>query len=180
VVDRCPDRFGSLANDGCPDPDSDHDGYIDRVDKCPLEPETWNGVDDDDGCPDRGPLIASLTVEGIALHQPINFLESSSVLESRSAKVLEVVAKMLNLHQELTRVRIEGHTDNRGSAVTNLDLSLARAIAVRRWLVEHGNVDGGRLLAQGFGGDRPIADNRDQAGRMRNRRIEIKIVERRD
>jgi len=61
-----------------------------------------------------------------------------------------------------------------------LELSRARAAAVRRWLVDQGKVDGKRLTAQGFGADRPLADNRDFIGRAKNRRIEFVVMQKLD
>ena len=68
--------------------------------------------------------------------------------------------------------QIEGHTDNRGSHGYNQALSEARALAVRDWMVAAG-VPGSQLSAQGFSFDRPIADNASDAGRARNRRVEL-------
>lgn len=73
------------------------------------------------------------------------------------------------------RVRIEGHTDNRGGANLNQVLSQRRAEAVRDALVQRG-VDAGRIAVVGLGADRPVATNDTAAGRARNRRVEI-IVE---
>jgi outer membrane protein OmpA-like peptidoglycan-associated protein len=73
------------------------------------------------------------------------------------------------------RVRIEGHTDNRGGANLNQVLSQRRAEAVRDALIERG-VDGDRLRAVGLGADAPVAPNDTDDGRARNRRVEI-IVE---
>ncbi|MFO1401275.1 MAG: OmpA family protein [Steroidobacteraceae bacterium] len=70
-------------------------------------------------------------------------------------------------------VRIEGHTDSSGDAGANEALSLARATAVRGALVRRG-LDAARLLAEGFGAQRPIADNATAAGRLVNRRIEFR------
>jgi len=57
-VDLCPndpeDFDGFEDEDGCPDPDNDHDRIPDKLDKCPNEPETYNGFEDEDGCPDKG------------------------------------------------------------------------------------------------------------------------------
>lgn len=73
-----------------------------------------------------------------------------------------------------SRVLIEGHTDNRGSANLNQALSQQRAEAVREALIEEG-VDPSRLSAQGRGKDQPVADNGTAEGRARNRRVEIVI-----
>jgi outer membrane protein OmpA-like peptidoglycan-associated protein len=177
--DRCPDQKGSRENDGCADVDSDGDGIVDRLDKCPFDPEVFNGLGDDDGCPDPGAPLAVLRADRIQALESILFDgASSSTLDPRSHRVLEVIAHLLELHPEITRVRVEGHTDNRGSPVDNLDLSRARAAAVRRHLIQVNGVAAARLMAQGFGPDRPIADNRSEAGRARNRRIEFIILER--
>ena len=98
-------------------------------------------------------------------------------LSARSLQVIAAVGHLLLAHVELGRLRIEGHTDDRGSAVANLDLSLARAQLVRRRLVEVHKVDARRLTAQGFGGNRPLDDNARPEGRARNRRIEITILD---
>ncbi len=175
--DRCPDQAGPRANDGCPDVDSDGDGIVDRLDKCPFDPEVFNGVADDDGCPDPGPALAELTEDHIVLKEPIVF-GAKNHIDPKSHRTLAVVAKMLELHPDIKKVRIEGHTDNRGSAIDNLDMSRERAAAVRRHLIDIGGVDGKRLVAQGFGPDRPISENKTDAGRAKNRRIDFVIIER--
>jgi len=80
------------------------------------------------------------------------------------------LADFLRQHPEIN-LNIEGHTDNVGSANYNQKLSLARAEAVARSLVEHG-VEAKRLTAAGFGFTRPIADNGTPEGQSRNRRVE--------
>jgi large repetitive protein len=179
-ADRCPDRAGVKENQGCPDFDSDGDGYVDRLDKCPFEPETWNGVDDDDGCPDQPAALAAMVGERIVIFEPILFERDGSTVDKRSAKLLGVVAHLLNLHAEILKLRVEGHMDNKMPAYEGLELSRARAASVRRWLIDNGHVDGRRLTAQGFGADRPIADNRDFIGRAKNRRIEFVIMQKLD
>jgi outer membrane protein OmpA-like peptidoglycan-associated protein len=178
--DRCPDKAGPPENQGCPDFDSDGDGLVDRLDKCPFEAEVYNGVADEDGCPDAGPALATVLDDKIVIFEPVRFVADGTVIDKRSTKLLTAVAAILKAHTELLKVRVEGHTDNRGSAIDNLDLSRERAAAVRRWLIEQGGVDGRRLTAQGFGPDRPIADNRDFVGRAKNRRIEFVVVEKKE
>ena len=71
---------------------------------------------------------------------------------------------------------IAGYTDSRGSAVTNRELSQARAQAVGDALAQLG-IDGDRITAQGFGEENPIADNATPSGRAKNRRIVITMNE---
>ncbi|MDY0746680.1 OmpA family protein [Paucibacter sp. R3-3] len=74
------------------------------------------------------------------------------------------------------RVRIVGHTDNTGTDAINDPLSERRAESVRNYLVDRG-VSGGRIDTAGRGEREPIADNSTEAGRAKNRRVEIYIRE---
>jgi hypothetical protein len=76
----------------------------------------------------------------------------------------------------ITKLAVEGHTDDRGEVAHNVDLSDRRAASVLRWLVEHG-IDTVRLTAKGYGPQRPIADNGTLYGRAKNRRVEFHILE---
>jgi outer membrane protein OmpA-like peptidoglycan-associated protein len=178
-VDRCPTVKGVPENDGCPDIDSDGDGIIDRLDRCPFEAEVYNGVADEDGCPDDGAALAEIGSGQVAIFEPLQFdkVRGGEKLSPRSERVVAAVGALLKVHTEVKRIRVDGHTDNRGGSVQNLDLSLARAQMVRRYLIEHFNLDPRRVAAQGFGATRPLADNATAAGRARNRRIEFTIVE---
>jgi len=72
----------------------------------------------------------------------------------------------------LNALRVEGHTDNQGSAAANQALSEKRAQAVVAWLTSHG-VAAARLTAKGFGQTKPVADNAAEEGRAKNRRVEL-------
>jgi len=80
-------------------------------------------------------------------------------------------------NQPNTEVRIIGHTDNTGSDAINNPLSLRRAESARDYLSARG-VDGRRVMVAGRGEHEPIADNSSEAGRARNRRVEIFLAER--
>jgi len=97
-------------------------------------------------------------------------------IDPRSEALLGDVHDVLAEHPELTRIEVQAHTDDTGKADYNLKLSTARAESVRRWLVEHG-VPPGRLVARGYGGERPIADNKTAAGRKQNRRVQFMVLE---
>ncbi|MCA2005609.1 MAG: OmpA family protein, partial [Ignavibacterium sp.] len=69
-------------------------------------------------------------------------------------------------------VEIGGHTDLTGMYKKNIELSQKRANSVKDWLVRHG-IDAGRIIAKGYGPDKPIASNDTPEGRQKNRRIEF-------
>jgi outer membrane protein OmpA-like peptidoglycan-associated protein len=74
-------------------------------------------------------------------------------------------------------VRIIGHTDNTGSDAVNDPLSMQRAASARDYLSARG-IDAGRILIAGRGSREPVAENASEAGRARNRRVEIFLAER--
>jgi outer membrane protein OmpA-like peptidoglycan-associated protein len=76
------------------------------------------------------------------------------------------------------RVDLEGHTDAKGEAAYNQRLSLRRAESVKRWLVEQEGIAADRFITHGLGEARPVAGNEDEAGRQRNRRVEVVIHKR--
>ena len=118
-----------------------------------------------------------LTKEKIEILQSVQFDTNRDTLKPVSLPILEAVARVLKGHPELTQVRVEGHTDSDGSVAANTELSARRAAAVKRWMVEKGGVEAGRLETEGFGPQRPIADNKTAEGRARNRRVEFRIVQ---
>jgi OOP family OmpA-OmpF porin len=173
--DRCPLRAettnGIEDEDGCPEEDTDQDGYLGSRDKCPDAPETKNGFQDDDGCPDDlPPEVKKFTgiIEGI------NFKTGSASILPGSFTILDRAVQLLEEYPGL-RLEIQGHTDNRGRAEINRELSQRRAEAVRTYFITRG-VKPERLTAIGFGMERPIADNQSEAGRLRNRRTEFRII----
>ncbi|MCA9564168.1 MAG: OmpA family protein, partial [Myxococcales bacterium] len=169
----------------CPDPDNDNDRILDEVDECrdPCQdgrtnncgPETYNGFEDEDGCPDEGLIV--VTCERIEFDDRVYFETDSDVIQERSFDLLRQLASTINGRDDLTLIRIEGHTDDRGSDSYNLDLSQRRAASVVSWLVDYGGVDRRRLISAGFGETVPIDSNRTSAGRANNRRVEFHIVE---
>jgi hypothetical protein len=112
----------------------------------------------------------------IIVNGTVAFGTGSDVIAERSTPLLNEVASALKANPRFTQLRVEGHTDNRGAELTNYRLSEARALAVKRYLIAHG-VDAARIHAEGFGPERPIADNNTEAGRRRNRRVAFIVVE---
>lgn len=107
----------------------------------------------------------------ITLSGSVLFASNQAVLLPIALQRLDQVAATLRDYPDQDMI-IEGHTDSRGSASANADLSLRRAQAVLTYLVTHG-VPSGRIRAQGIGPDRPVADNDSPEGRANNRRVEI-------
>lgn len=176
--DRCPieaeDRDGLADADGCPETDVDGDSVPDADDHCPMTPGAANATNPEcGGCPASACIDASGTIR---ILQRIEFENGRDVIRPASLPVLESVQAILSTTDSIRRVRIEGHTDDRGNDAANLELSARRAAAVRTWLVEHGIAEG-RLESAGLGETRPVADNRTAQGRSANRRVEFHIVD---
>jgi outer membrane protein OmpA-like peptidoglycan-associated protein len=167
--DLCPNEKG-VAPDGCPVRDGDGDGIFDDKDKCPKEPETRNGFEDADGCPDKLPDVVK-KFSGVV--QGIYFDQGKATIRPASTRTLTNAVKVMQDYPSVG-IEIVGHTSSEGELSFNQQLSQDRADAVKAWLVEQG-VDSTRISTRGAGPSEPIADNKTAAGREKNRRIEFKI-----
>ncbi|MCP4676263.1 MAG: OmpA family protein [Deltaproteobacteria bacterium] len=177
--DFCPNEAEDIDEyedkDGCPDLDNDADGVADRKDKCPNEAETLNGFKDDDGCPDKGKALVVVTEDRIELMEMVQFKTGSDKLKGKkSFEILDIVASIL-LDNTAIRVSIEGHTDSKGNATKNRDLSKRRSESVKRYLIGK-SVEEHRLETVGWGPDKPIEDNKTRKGRAANRRVEFIVI----
>lgn len=171
-------KNGYKDEDGCPDsvPDKDGDGIPDTVDQCPNVPENVNGNKDDDGCPDTGPELVKIETDDIKILDRVEFATGKDAIQgNKSFAVLDAVASALKLHPEIFLVEIGGHTDNVGVAADNKALSQKRADAVLKYLTGKG-LQATRLVAKGYGSEKPIADNKTKAGQQKNRRVEFVIL----
>jgi outer membrane protein OmpA-like peptidoglycan-associated protein len=112
----------------------------------------------------------------VVILEQVQFDTGKSTIKPESNALLDEVAQVLNQHPEMTKIEVQGHTDNRGSAALNKSLSQARAEAVRKAMIQRGVV-AERLSAKGYGPDKPIDDNTTDAGRQRNRRVQFLIVD---
>lgn len=176
VDDACVDVKGIKTDDpstnGCPG-DSDGDGIRDDKDACPHEKGKPDPDPEKNGCPQ----LVRVTGTEISVLQQVQFKTNSDVILPASDALLEEVAGVLREHNEITRIEIQGHTDNRGNPAYNKGLSQRRAQSVLRWLTTKGRIDASRLTARGYGQDVPIDDNSTDEGRQRNRRVQFKILE---
>ena len=121
--------------------------------------------------------LVSLRAREIIIRRQVNFATDSAEILPDSAALLAELADVMLRHPEITGIEIQGHTDNRGGAEHNMDLSQRRADSVRDHLVGLG-VDAGRLTARGYGQDRPLVPNITAGNRARNRRVQFIITSR--
>jgi OOP family OmpA-OmpF porin len=204
--DACPKEAGAPSDDplkhGCPVHDRDADRIVDELDACPEAPGAATDDPKTNGCPDtdgdgildppdacpraKGPKHADPAKNGcpparieegqIRILEQVQFKHDSAEILPVSEPILKAVLGILNEHAEITRISVEGHTDNVGTAAYNKQLSHDRAESVVQWLIAHG-VAAKRLTSTGFGLELPIAPNATDAGREKNRRVEFHIRE---
>lgn len=118
-----------------------------------------------------------LRARELTIRRQINFATDSAEILPDSIPLMTEIADALLRHPELTGIEIQGHTDNRGGAQHNMELSQQRADAVRTYLVNAG-IAADRLTARGYGDTRPVAPNITAGGRARNRRVQFIITSR--
>jgi OOP family OmpA-OmpF porin len=116
-----------------------------------------------------------LTPSSIQIADKVQFGFDSAEILPASFDLLKEVAGMLEKNQQIEKMQVEGHTDSSGAAGHNKELSQKRAESVRAFLVKAG-INGKRLVAKGFGPDKPIADNNTDEGKEKNRRVEFNIL----
>ncbi|MFT3773860.1 MAG: OmpA family protein [Minicystis sp.] len=195
------------AKNGCPAPkDTDGDGIVDAEDACPAiaglkssDPKQngcpgdrdGDGIRDDlDACPDvkgvpsknpkkNGCPRAQIADREININEQVEFDTGKATILASSDHLIEEVAGIFKDHPEITKVEVQGHTDNVGGKAPNKQLSQARADAVKKALVKRG-VDAKRLVAKGYGEDKPLADNATEDGRAQNRRVQFVILEKKE
>jgi OmpA-OmpF porin, OOP family len=164
--DSCKTLPGLARYHGCPIPDRDHDGINDEEDKCPDEP----GSLQNQGCP---LVVPAATPKPTYQGGPVVFELSSSRLTQNSYGSLDDLAMLLKSYPTY-HLTIEGYTDNTGTPSENRRLSIRRAQRVQTYLLSKG-VDPNQLTIVGYGAEKPVADNRSEAGRAMNRRVEFRF-----
>lgn len=105
----------------------------------------------------------------------INFSSASNKIPQKFKNYLKKISKYLSKEPKFSRMVISGHTDSVGPAEFNRKLSEARAATTKRAFVELYGLPGDRIEVEGFGEDKPVADNGNFQGRARNRRVEFYI-----
>ena len=164
------------------DDDPDKDGIIGAADKCPNEPETKNGYQDEDGCPDE---IPQKLKQFTGVIQGLNFKVGDAALQPSSNVSLDKAVAVLKEFADL-KLEIQGHTDDQplksgGKFPDNQALSQSRADSVKAYFVSKG-IEEARLTAKGYGDTVPVESPKDlqggklNAARAKNRRVEFKLV----
>lgn len=158
-LDKCPNTEAGIKVDGSGCPlDVDGDGIPDSKDACP----TVYGIARLNGCPEFA--------GGAAV--PIQFEFNSSVLRTSAYSILDGVASSLKANSSAV-VQLDGHASSEGTDEYNMTLSRDRANSVKTYLVNAG-VSSNRVSVTAYGESRPVASNATEAGRIQNRRVEIK------
>lgn len=179
LEDSCATIKGPLQFHGCPDTDGDL--IIDKLDSCPFA----QGPIETNGCPviEKAPVKAPEPIKNIPtveeqeilnnVFQNLEFETGKSIIRQSSYTSLDQLITLL-VKKPQYKLLIDGHTDNVGSAPSNMKLSQARADAVKKYLTDR-SIDAARIKATGYGLTRPIATNKTPEGRQKNRRVEFTI-----
>ena len=164
--DACPDTAGLAENKGCPPPDRDGDGVSDNMDECP----DIAGLNAFKGCPE---IISVANEKAKYAASNILFKFASDEMLPSSFTALNEVVKIMR-EDSLLIINIEAHADSIGTSERNLILSEKRAKSVAKFFISKG-IAPERMSSKGYGDTKPIADNTTEAGRARNRRVELII-----
>jgi len=191
--DMCPDTPDGVMVDarGCPR-DSDSDGVADDRDQCPntypgarvdargceLDGDGDTVVDRLDECPNtRADVrvdVKGCEIRAVIKLPGVNFETNSDRLLPGAEQVLDDAVATMRMNRDLV-VEVAGHTDSDGSAEYNEGLSERRAITVRDYLINRG-ANSGNFTVMGYGEALPIADNSTAEGKARNRRVELRVL----
>ena len=144
----------------------------DSTDACPDQPGAPSPDPKKNGCPS----LAVVKNGMIVILQPVFFATDKDVILPKSFPLLGVVKDVFVAQPEIKKVEVQGHTDARGKYAHNMDLSQRRAQSVVRWLAAHG-VAADRMVAKGYGPNKPVASNQTNQGRSLNRRVEFHIID---
>jgi len=174
-LDQCPDTPYEVDVDkyGCP-VDEDLDGVPDHLDQCPG---TLPGVQvDEKGCEIViAPPPTGVSLDNLVLSSETSFEFNSAQLKPAAYPELDKLLEQMKKYP-MSRWRIEGHTDDVGTEDGNVKMSKMRAESVLNYFVSRG-IPQGRFEVVGLGSRQPVADNATPEGRSKNRRVEIKRVD---
>jgi outer membrane protein OmpA-like peptidoglycan-associated protein len=169
ATDECPTMAG-LEPTGCPD--TDGDGILDPKDACPLQKGIASKDPEKNGCPK-----VVLTAKEIVFNDTIEFELGKAKLLPSSDEIIDAVFTILRDNTDIQLIEVQGHTDDQGPAAMNRVLSQRRAGAVSEVLVKKG-IDAKRIVSKGYGPDKPLVNEKTEAARAKNRRVQFLILKR--
>lgn len=123
----------------------------------------------------RSSLERDLLKTGVANLESVYFENGKTTLAINSKPYLQMVGQILAKYPKL-KIEVGGHTDNKGKKAANQKLSAGRADAVKAFMIEAAPELKGVLSSKGYGDSKPKAPNKTEAGRLQNRRVELKVL----
>ena len=119
------------------------------------------------GCPG----LVVVTAHEIRITEQIHFDTGKATIKKESFPILDAVKDVLVQNPKM-KLEVQGHTDNVGTAASNMKLSQARADSCRTYLEQH-SIEGSRLISKGYGQTQPIVPNTTAANKALNRRVQF-------
>src|SRR5690606_19741683 len=104
----------------------------------------------------------------------IGFPSGGAVLDARARQMLDVALEYIKADPQVSRIELDGHSDNVGDRLSNRELSRQRVLAVQAYLVERG-VDEDMISIRFHGERYPVANNNTREGREKNRRVTLRL-----
>lgn len=125
----------------------------------------------------KPPPRVELRDNRIEFKEKIQFEVDKAVIKEESFSLLHDIAEVIKKNPQVKKISIEGHASAEGDARYNKKLSDERSKSVMEFLSKREGVEGDRLLARGWGEEKPIASNDTEEGREKNRRVEFLVVQ---
>ncbi len=125
----------------------------------------------------KPPPRVELRDNKIDFKEKIQFEANKAIIKPQSDSLLHDIAEVITKNPQVKKLSIEGHASSEGDAKRNKTLSDERAKAVVAHLIKKENVDAARMVAKGWGIEKPIAPNDTEENREKNRRVEFLVVE---
>jgi OOP family OmpA-OmpF porin len=125
--------------------------------------------------PSPAPAPAPAPAPKPAVFDTIYFDPNKTNINPTAAKALDRNGMILKQNPNI-KVEIGGHTDGEGSEKANQMISEKRALSAKKYIQDKYNIPDSRLKVKGYGSTKPVADNKTQEGRSKNRRVEFKVI----
>ncbi len=113
---------------------------------------------------DEPPPRVEVRENKIEIHEKIQFEYNKATIKPESFSLLDEIVDVIKKNPHIKKIQIEGHASSEGNAAYNKSLSDRRAKSVMKYLVDHG-IEQARLVAKGFGSEKPIASNDTEEGK---------------